>query len=127
GEAARLGSGCGLDANLLDSLRSQAIPVSVLVSEWTSRIVKRLNIDVGEVRRIVGAHPATVFVVANVWQRKSKPCIACEIPPFVAMNVTFINLTGTKEWKVGIDKKKRMARCTFCWTNGPTIRTGVGF
>ena len=85
-----------LDPDLFDALSCEAITFAVFVSEWPSRIVKSLRVDVGEIRSIVSADPASVIVVTNVWQRKTEPCVAGKIPTLVAVNVSFVNLAGTE-------------------------------
>ena len=112
-EASRLETVRSLNANFFNALRGQAISVAVFVSEWTCRIVKRFHVDIRQIGGIVSAHPAAVFVMSDVRQRKTKACVAGEIPTFVAVNVTFINLTRTEERQVRIDEKHRVAGRAF--------------
>src|SRR5215211_6863086 len=120
-ELARLETACRLNSNLFDSLSAQAIFFAVLVSKRTTRIVERFQVNVSEVRRIVRAHPPAVFVVAHIRQRKTKTRVTGEVPTFITMNVTFVNLARTEEGKMRIDKKHCVTACASGWTNNPTI------
>ncbi len=117
----------GLNFDFFDVLRREAITVTVFVSEWASGIVERFEIDVRQIRCVVSADPAAVFVVTYIRKWKTKARVTGEVPTFIAMNVTFVNLARTKEGKVRIDEKHRVAGCAFGWSNHPTVRTSVWF
>src|SRR6185503_3058974 len=104
-ELASLDTSRGLDAYFLDALGGHSITSPIFVGEWASSIIERFNVNICQIGRVVSADPATVVVVPNVWQRKSKSCVTSKVPSFVAMNVSFINLAGTKERQVRIDEK----------------------
>ena len=125
GEFARLDAVGRLDPDLFDVLGREPISVAVLVSEWTSRIVERFEVDVRQIRCVVSADPAAVFVVSDVGQRKTKARVTGEVPTFVAVNMTFVNLARTKEGKVRVDEKHRVAGRALGWADDPAIRTGV--
>src|ERR1051325_6694966 len=118
-ELARLELIRRLHADLFDVLSGEAVSVAVLVRERTRRIVERFDIHIRHICGVVSAHQATVFIVADVRKRKTKARVTGEVPTLVAMDVTFINLSGTEEGQVRIDEQHRVAGRALGWTNYP--------
>ena len=70
--------------------------ISISISERVRRIVERLGIDIFQISSVVRANPAQVFIMSNVWKRKSEPCIAGEVPSFITVDVALVNLGREK-------------------------------
>src|ERR1043166_6402330 len=121
GELARLKTiGC-LNANLFDVLRSHPISITVFVRKWTSGIVEGFQVDIFQVGGIVSANPTTIFIVTDIRKGKTETCVTGEVPTFVAMNVSFINLAGAKEREVRIDEEHCVTSRTFRGTDYPAV------
>src|SRR5687768_7342173 len=94
----------GLHPDLFLTLRCQPVSGAISVGQWACRIVERFCIHVLQVSSIIGAYPAEVFIMTNIRKRKTKARVSGEIPAFVAVHMSFIDLTRAEEWKMRVDQ-----------------------
>src|SRR5688500_6337078 len=125
GKTSRLHSCWSFYDNLCNALGRQPITGSVLVREWAFWIVKRFQVYVLEISRIVGAHPTAVVIVAHVRKGKAQTCVAGKIPTFVTMNVSFINLPRAKEGQMRINEKHRITARSLARAHNPAIGSHI--
>jgi hypothetical protein len=111
-EAALLEPVRGFHGDFFGMLGRHSITFSVPIRERLFRIVERLSIDIGEIGRVVRAHPAAILVMADIRKRKTKSRVACKIPTLVAVKVSFVDLTRSEERKMRIYEEQCMAART---------------
>src|SRR6266550_6159274 len=107
----------GLHTDFFKAFGRKPVAVAVTVSKRTCCIVECLRIDILKIGGIVGAHPAKVIIVSDVGKRKTEARVASKIPALVAVNMTFIDLARTEEWKVRINQQESVAGLAPGWCN----------
>src|SRR6267142_3387051 len=92
----------GLHPDVFSSLVRQFVAGPITISERARRIVECLRVNVFQISGVVSADPTKIRVMSDIRKRKSEASVASEVPSFVTVHVTLVNLSGPEERKMRI-------------------------
>src|SRR5205085_2805305 len=104
-------------------LLCMTIPAAVTISSWIFRFIKCFFPYIGYIWPVHRVTPAEELIVANRWKWRAEERCTRHVPPFVAMDMPFVELSNSKEWLVRINEQHGVPGNALTWANHPHIRT----
>ena len=120
-----LDAAVGPDPDRVGPLLGETVPASVSVGERARRIVERLAVEVGVIRRVVGAHPAERGVVTDIGEREAEARVAGEVPALLALHVPLVHLARAEIREVRIDEEQGVTARAARRAHDPPVRAPV--
>src|SRR5262249_38567334 len=95
----------------------RACLAAVAIRERILRIVKLLDVQIGDIRIVYRVAPTQKLIVPDSRESGAEERRAAQVPAFVAVEVSFVPLAGPEERLLGIDEKHRVAVRSLLWSD----------